>query len=133
MSNPPVHAERSAKKWGGVADDYWEIQAWFDATKAHCADNRHRLLLHNSFGILLAEQVFGPAILNSAGRRVFARDLGAMHVMDDLGFIPTVAQCLAHTPCEPWMSGARKLIPRAAGPDAGLVDHSAFQGETDVA
>jgi hypothetical protein len=109
MSNPLVHAERSAKKWGGTAEDYLAVHQWFDATRAHC-DNRHRLLLHNSFGILLAEQVFGPALLNSAGRRVFVRDLGTQHLLEDLGFIPTVAECLAHIPCEPRMSGARKLI-----------------------
>lgn len=111
MSNPLVHAERSAKKWGGTADDYLKIHEWFDSTRAHCPDNRHRLLLHNSFGILLAEQVFGPALLNSAGRRVFVRDIGAQHVLDDLSFIPTVAECLASTPCEPWMAGACKLLP----------------------
>ncbi|MFO1045221.1 MAG: hypothetical protein U0941_25880 [Planctomycetaceae bacterium] len=58
MSNPLVHAERSARKWGGSVDDYLPLHQWFDATKGHLADNRHRMLLHNSFGILLAEQVF---------------------------------------------------------------------------
>ena len=68
MSNPLVHAERSAKKWGGSADDYLALHQWFDATKAHLPDNRHRMLLHNSFGMLLAEQVFGAVIQNSLAR-----------------------------------------------------------------
>ena len=65
MSNPIVHAERSARKWGDTALDYLALQQWFDATKGHLPDNRHRLLLHNSFGMLLAEQVFGPSLENS--------------------------------------------------------------------
>jgi hypothetical protein len=57
MSNPLVHAERAAQKWGGAPDDYLAIHQFFDSTKAHLADNRHRLILHNSFGIAVAEQV----------------------------------------------------------------------------
>ena len=110
MSNPLVHAERAAKKWGGTPQDYLAIHQWFDSTKGHLADNRHRLILHNSFGIALAEQVFGPAITNSSGRRVFVREIGAQHVLEDLGFIPTLAECLAETPLRPWMVGARKVL-----------------------
>lgn len=110
MSNPLVHAERAAKKWGGHVDDYLAIHQWFDATKGHLSDVRHRLILHNSFGILLAEQVFGAAITNADGRRVFVRDIGIQHVIEDLEFVPTLAQCLAETPCGPWMAGAHRLI-----------------------
>lgn len=110
MSNPLVHAERSAKKWGGRADDYLAIHQWFDATKGHLSDVRHRLMLHNSFGILLAEQVFGAAITNADGRRVFVRDIGIQHVVEDFGFVPTLAECLTETPCRPWMAGAHRVI-----------------------
>jgi len=110
MSNPLVHAERSAKKWGGTAQDYLALHQWFDATKGHLPDNRHRMLLHNSFGLLLAEQVFGPSIQNSAGRRVFTRDLAAQHILEDLGFIPTVAECFGELPLRPWMSGSRQIL-----------------------
>lgn len=109
MSNPLVHAERSVKKWGGTSADYLCIHQWFDATKGTIPDNRHRMLLHHSFGILLAEQVFGPAVSLSNGRRVFVRDIGAQHVLEDLGFIPTPAQCLADLPLAPWMAGAARL------------------------
>ncbi|MFO1045856.1 MAG: hypothetical protein U0941_29080 [Planctomycetaceae bacterium] len=105
MSNPLVHAERSARKWGGSSDDYLPLHQWFDATKGHLADNRHRMLLHNSFGILLAEQVFGLALTNSSGRRVFVRDLATQHILEDLGFVPSVAQCLNELPLHPWMAG----------------------------
>ena len=121
MSNPLIHAERSAKKWGGTPADFLKIHMWFDATKAAIPDNRHRMLLHHSFGILLAEQVFGPAIPLDNGRRVFVRDIGAQHVLDDLGFIPTPAQCLADLPLVPWMAGAAKL---AAGIPPTEFDHT---------
>ncbi|MDZ4688079.1 MAG: hypothetical protein SH850_23645 [Planctomycetaceae bacterium] len=111
MSHPLVHAERSARQWGGTANDYLAIHNWMDNTKAHCPDVRHRLLLHNSFGMLLAEQVFGPAITNADGRRVFVRDIAARHILEDLSFIPTVGECLAGIPVEPWMAGARKRVP----------------------
>ena len=126
MSNPLVHAERSAKKWGGSANDYLSLHQWFDATKAHLPDNRHRMLLHNGFGMLLAEQVFGPVIENSLGRRVFVRNLAALHILEDLGFIPTVQECLAELPLQPWMAGACRLLPRRALPFTAPSDSSAL-------
>lgn len=113
MSNPLVHAERSAKKWGGKPKDYYPLHSWFDASKASLPDNRHRMALHNAFGMLLAEQVFGPAINNSAGRRVFVRDIAAQHILEDLGFIPTLAECLAELPLRPWMAGYRRAGARS--------------------
>ena len=111
MSNPLVHAERSARKWGGIPEDYLAIHQWFDATKGRCPDNRHRLVLHNSFGVLLAERMFGASLTNSELRRVFVRDIGFQHVMEDLGFVPTLAECLAETPLRPWMAGAKRHSP----------------------
>lgn len=113
MSNPLVHAERSTKKWGGTAQDYLPLHQWFDATKGHLPDNRHRMLLHNSIGMLLAEQVFGPSLQSSDGRRVFTRDLAAQHILEDLGFIPTVAECLAELPLRPWMASSRSLLAKS--------------------
>lgn len=112
MSNPLVHAERSVTKWGGTPDEYLEIHKWFDSTKGHLADNRHRMILHNSFGVLLAEQVFGSAITLSTGRRVFVRDIACQHITEDLGFVPTVEECLRTLPLVPWMAGVR---PKKAG------------------
>lgn len=109
MSNPLVHAERAAQKWGGVPEDYLPMHKWFDSTKAHIADNRHRMILHNSFGIAIAEQVFGLAITNADGRRVFVREIGLQHVLEDLNFVPSLDECLRELPLRPWMAGARKL------------------------
>jgi hypothetical protein len=110
MSNPLVHAERSAKKWGGSPQDYLAIHRWFDATKAHLPDNRHRMVLHNSFGMLLAEQVFGPVVALTESRRVFVRDIALQHIVEDVGFVPTLEQCLAELPLAPWMAGGRRAF-----------------------
>ncbi len=120
MSNPLIHAERSARKWGGTPDDFLPIHRWFDAGKAVIPDNRHRLLLHHSFGILLAEQVFGSAISIGSNRRVFVRDIGVQHVLEDLGFVPTPAQWLAELPLAPWMAGATKACRERPHEDSGI-------------
>jgi hypothetical protein len=126
MSNPLVHAERSAKKWGGKSEDYLAVHQWLDATKSHVPDNRHRMMLHNGFGIALAEQVFGPAILNSEQRRVFVRDIAEQHVLEDLGCIPSLAECLQELPLRPWMAGARKaLLDKSAHAQPPTGDESA--------
>jgi hypothetical protein len=122
VSNPLIDAERSARKWGGKPADYVEVHRWFDATKQCLFDVRHRMVLHNAFGVLLCEQVFGAAITNSAGRRVFIRDIGLQHVREDLGCIPTLADCLAELPLRPWMAGVRRGGP-GRGPGNGYVDN----------
>lgn len=72
---PYCHARNSVKKWGGVLGDYLPIHNFLDSSKAHVADMRHRAILHSSFGIFIAEQVFGVFITNSAGTTVQVRDV----------------------------------------------------------
>ena len=66
MAHPFHHAVSSAKRFGGQPDDYLALHSWFDATKAHLADARHRVLRHHSFGIFIAEQKFGVTLTNSS-------------------------------------------------------------------
>lgn len=91
MAHSYFHAVISAKKWGGVPEDYQAIHGWFDGSKAILADMRHRALRHHAEGIFMAEQVFGVTITNSAGRTVPVRLIGEQHVLDDLGHIPSFA------------------------------------------
>lgn len=108
---PYYHANASSVKFGGVPEDYIEIHNWFDQTKAHLADQRHRAVLHNSFGIFLCEQQFGDIIqmndgsfkkttyiTNSDGKKVQVRDIAEQHVLQDLGRIPTLAEFLDKLP-----------------------------------
>lgn len=110
MSHPYFHAVSSAKKHGGEPEDYLEIHQFFDSGKSSFADPRHRSLLHHSFGIYIAERVFGPTITTSAGGIVPTRLVGENHVLEDFGRIPTVADFLRCMTVESWMvRGARKL------------------------
>lgn len=43
MAHPLRHAESSARKFGGTAEDYLPIHNWFDESKAFLPDFRHRL------------------------------------------------------------------------------------------
>ena len=105
---PLHHANISAKKYGGVPEDYLELHDFFDSSKATIADVRHRAILHNAFGIFLLEKVFGTFITNSDGKRVNVRDIGEDHVIDDFGFIPTVETWVRNMSIQPWMGGAKK-------------------------
>lgn len=104
MAHPMHHAERSAARFGGRAEDYQAIHDWFDASKAHMPDLRHRALRHHSEGIFLCEALFGVAITNADGKRVPVRQIAEQHVMDDLGWIPSVKDWLQHVEVQPWMT-----------------------------
>jgi len=106
---PWIHAENSAKKWGGSPEDYLHIHDWFDQTKAHFPDMRHRAILHSSFGIFLCESQFGTFITNESGKAVQVRDIAEHHVIEDLGFIPTIQDYLKDMPFYAWLGGRPKV------------------------
>jgi hypothetical protein len=59
MSHSYYHAVSSARRFGGNIDDTLAIHSWLDSSKQSWADQRHRAVLHTSFGIFLAEEYFG--------------------------------------------------------------------------
>lgn len=107
------------------------MHAWFDQSKEHLADFRHRALRHHSQGIFECERVFGPTITISAGtqhvaetcpgspcgsecdhfeaKQIPTRWIGEQHVQEDLGRIPTLADWLMAIAPEPWMNNSRRL------------------------
>ena len=103
MSHPLHHSISSQKKWGGHVDDYLPIHNWFDETKMHYPDMRHRALRHHSEGIFWCEQRFGTYITNSEGRMVPVRAIGEQHCMEDLGWIPTIKDYLDNMEVQGWM------------------------------
>ncbi len=109
MAHPYHHALSSARKWGGHPEDYLPLHSWFDESKAHLADFRHRALRHHSEGIFLAEAIFGKTIQITGGRTVPVRILGEQHVREDLGRIPTAADWLREIKAQPWMNRSRRL------------------------
>ncbi len=93
-----LQARWIAYTWGGAIEDYLDIHEFIDSSKAHVADMRHRVLLHSSFGIYIAAQVFGNVRMNSEGRYYSVRDVAEDHVLEDLGTIPSVERWLANLP-----------------------------------
>lgn len=91
---PLIHAKLSTSKWGGVIEDYLHIHEWLDQTKAHVPDMRHRAILHSSFGIYLCADRFGDYYMNSDLRTISTRDICEEHILQDMGFIPTVQDYL---------------------------------------
>lgn len=105
---PYLHAKVSVSKWGGKPEDYLPIHDFLDESKAHFADMRHRALLHNTFGIYLAERIFGHNITNSSNRLVSVRDIAEQHVIDDMGRIPSVQDYLEGMPMYSWLGGPKR-------------------------
>jgi hypothetical protein len=105
---PLLHANVSVKTHGGVVDDYLPIHNFIDSSKAAHADIRHRAVLHSAFGCFIVEKVFGTYIVNSAGKKVSVRDIAEEHIIQDLGFLPTLEKYLNNMTIQPWMSGTEK-------------------------
>ena len=110
MAHPYHHSLSSVKKWGGTVDDFIELHSWFDETKAIVADFRHRAGRHHAEGIFLLERLYGVTITISTGRVVPVRLIGELHVMEDLGRIPSFADWVRCIHPEPWMGRAVKLF-----------------------
>jgi hypothetical protein len=103
MSHPYHHSISSQKKHGGRWEDYIDIHSWFDETKAHFPDMRHRALRHHSEGIFWAEEKFGKVIKNSDYKLVPVRIIAEQHILEDIGFIPTIADYLKEMNQAGWM------------------------------
>lgn len=104
MSHPLHHAQSSARKYGGKAEDYVAIHSWFDESKSAMGNFRHRALRHHAFGIFECEKIFGISIVNSAGKTVPVRFIAEQHVKEDCGgIIPSVQDWLRKIPAHSWM------------------------------
>jgi hypothetical protein len=97
MSHPYHHSLSSVRTFGGKPEDYLAIHCWFDATKAHFADFRHRALRHHGLGVLTAAKVFDRnrttyqgKLVNSDGNLVSVLEIGTQHVEEDCGELPTL-------------------------------------------
>ena len=110
---PHIHAQSSAKKYGGKFEDYLDIHEFMDFSKSMIPDARHRVIMHHTGGCFLVEQAFGSTRVNSAGKIYSIRDIAEQHVIEDLGFIPTLQDyfdpdgggCFK---LKDWMAGTQK-------------------------
>ena len=92
--NSIKHAQISARRRGGIPEDYIDIHQFIDSTKNLCSDNRHRIF-HTMWAINeIVLPIFGHQISNSDGREVDVKDLCEKdHLLVDFRhrFIPTLS------------------------------------------
>ena len=86
-------------------EEYVHVHSWLDATKAHCADFRHRALRHHSQGIFWAQDRFGKAIINSAGLPAPVRYVAEIHILEDCSTIPTLSDWARELRVPDWWRG----------------------------
>jgi hypothetical protein len=130
MSHPLHHAISSHKQWGGQVDDYLPLHNWFDETKAHYPDMRHRALRHHSEGIFWCEKQFGTYITNSDGRMVPVRAIGEQHIKEDLGWIPTIKDYLDNMNIVGWMykpGDGRKMLKQITEEKSDFFTHKQLE------
>ena len=114
MAKPWIHALASAKRHGGIPENYLPIHDLMDSSKAVIADSRHRALTHNSWFIgTILEKIFGNHIVNSDGKKVSVRTIGEEHVLEDFArrFIPSASDYLTAMEYQSWMENGRKGSP----------------------
>lgn len=117
MAQSYVHAETSARHFGGTPEDYIKIHEWIDQYKSTFGDVRHRAMLHHTKGPWLAQEVFGHfiEIIDKEGKtkRILVREIAENHITEDLGCLPSPGDWLDCMNCVTWMGGKRnKFIGR---------------------
>ncbi|MGN6421473.1 MAG: DUF6915 family protein [Pseudobacter sp.] len=86
------HSLLSRKKFGGEAEDYLDIHKFIDSGKLFYFHVKHRVLLHNTYGIELCIQKFGEILTNSSNQKILVRDIAAEHCKEDLmNVVPTLS------------------------------------------
>ena len=79
------HCRASAKEFGGAWSDYQALHQFLDWPRDALPDGRFRRVLHNSWGVGLAEQAFGLAFRRASdgSRTSRAPDRGAAYPARD--------------------------------------------------
>jgi hypothetical protein len=117
MSSPRIHAQASAKRWGGAPEDYVAIHSKMDCSKKYFPDNRHRLLTHNMFFIFeVIIPLFGEQITNSSGKQVDVKNICELHILEDyhMKYIPTPQDWLENLQLKSWMNNGSGEPPASA-------------------
>lgn len=115
MSNPQIHAMSSARRYGGLWNEYADIHLFMDSTKSITADNRHRYLLHNTWAVQnILPKVFGEFLTNSEGKVVSVIQIGIDHLQEDYkGYCPTPEDWIGEMPFADWMQNGIAPPPSA--------------------
>ncbi len=85
------HCLLSQRKFGGKPSDYEKIHSFMDSSKYFFYHAKHRLLIHNLFGVELATELLGNFIENADQKQILVRDIAIEHCREDLdGKVPTL-------------------------------------------
>lgn len=117
MATPLIHAQSSAKRWGGTPDDYVALHSKMDCSKKYFPDNRHRILTHNMFFIYeVMMELYGEYITNSSGRQVSVKDICELHILEDyhMKYIPTPQDWIENLQVKSWMNNGLGEAPASA-------------------
>lgn len=110
--HPILHAKSSAKKFGGLWNEYIKYHEWFDETKGWVGHSKHRMFRHHSEGIFELEKIFGTHFINSENKTVYIRYIGEQHVKQDCnGKIPSAKEWVENINKEPVPDWMRKTLP----------------------
>lgn len=117
MSKPYYHAISSARRYGGVWEDYVEIHEFMDSSKSAIPDNRHRALTHNSWFIsTVIPKVFGETFERKSDKKIVcSRDIAEQHVLEDYAnrFIPAASDFLQEMEFLAWMQNGVAGVPES--------------------
>lgn len=109
------HAKSAARKWGGVPDDFIDVEEFIDSSKRIIGDARHRSLYHHTEGVWLCQRLFGRVIQVEKEHGLVdvpVRLVAERHILEDLGRLPSPKDYIDGMLLEPWMSGSvRKELP----------------------
>lgn len=117
MSKPLIHAQSSARKFGGTWEDYIDIHEIMDSSKAVTSLPTHRALTHNTWFVAsILTRIFGEVFLRkSDGKPVSTRDIGEQHIAEDYrGFIPSASDFIDCLNVEDWMMNGKGKPPSHA-------------------
>ena len=117
MSKPWIHAQSSARKFGGQAEDYLEIHELMDSSKVVTSLPTHRALTHNTYFVsVILTRIFGEVFhRKSDGKPVSTRDVGEQHIAEDFrGFIPSASDFIDCLNVEDWMMNGKGKPPSHA-------------------
>lgn len=126
MATSYVHAQASARKFGGVPEDFIKIHEFIDSSKASFGDVRHRAMFHNTIGPWLCQEMFGHYVeltdgsgnklldKNNRTRKAMVREIAESHIIEDLGCIPSPGDWLNCMECKTWMGGKRNKVIKAS-------------------
>lgn len=133
--NSYYHAKSSAKKWGGSPEQYIDIHEFIDGSKRIVGDVRHRSMYHHTEGVWLCQRIFGRTIIVGGRyavpheieyifednpeptrpnleiidlgptREIPVRLIAELHIMQDLGWIPSPSDYIKNMELQQWMGG----------------------------